>query len=242
MSRPSAPRSTTARPGNRTGSRCSRLTASGLDVINEAVKQARITFERMKSYAVYRIAETVRVILFMTASIVLFNFYPVTALMIILLALFNDIPILTIAYDRTKVQKRPVRWKMGELLTVSTMLGIIGVVASFGLFYILVEMKFANDVIQSLIFLKLVVAGHATIFLTRTDDWFWKRPLPSGLLMHASFWSAVLATLIVVYGVLVTPVGWKAALWIWGYALAWVVFNDMVKVWTLRTLRARDAI
>ena len=218
------------------------LTASGLDVINEAVKQARITFERMKSYAVYRIAETVRVILFMTASIVLFNFYPVTALMIILLALFNDIPILTIAYDRTKVQKRPVRWKMGELLTVSTMLGIIGVVASFGLFYILVEMKFANDVIQSLIFLKLVVAGHATIFLTRTDDWFWKRPLPSGLLMHASFWSAVLATLIVVYGVLVTPVGWKAALWIWGYALAWVVFNDMVKVWTLRTLRARDAI
>ena len=219
------------------------LTAPGLDVINEAVKQARITFERMKSYAIYRIAETVRVILFMTASIVLFNFYPVTALMIILLALLNDIPILTIAYDQTKVQKRPVRWNMSELLTVSTMLGTIGVVASFGLFYILVEMmKLPEGVIQSLIFLKLVVAGHATIFLTRTDDWFWKRPFPSKLLLHASFWSAALATLIVIYGFLVTAVGWKAAMSVWAYALAWVVLNDMVKVWTLRRLRARHAM
>jgi len=218
------------------------LTAPGLDVINEAVKQARITFERMKSYAIYRIAETVRVILFMTASIVLFNFYPVTALMIILLALLNDIPILTIAYDRTKVQKRPVRWNMSELLTVSTMLGAIGVVASFGLFYILVEMKLPAGATQSLIFLKLVVAGHATIFLTRTDDWFWKRPFPSKLLLHASFWSAALATLIVVYGFLVTPVGWKAAMSVWAYALAWVVLNDMVKVSTLRRLRARGAL
>ena len=218
------------------------LTASGLDVINEAVKQARITFERMKSYAIYRIAETVRVILFMTASIVLFNFYPVTALMIILLALLNDIPILTIAYDQTKVQKRPVRWNMTELLTVATMLGSIGVVASFGLFYILVEMKLPSGAIQSLIFLKLVVAGHATIFLTRTDDWFWKRPFPSALLLHASFWSAALATLIVVYGFLVTPVGWVDVLWIWGYALAWVALNDLVKVQTLRILRARGTL
>jgi H+-transporting ATPase len=178
----------------------------------------------------------------MTASIVLFNFYPVTALMIILLALLNDIPILTIAYDQTKVQKRPVRWNMSELLTVATMLGTIGVVASFGLFYILVEMKLPSGVVQSLIFLKLVVAGHATIFLTRTDDWFWKRPFPSAPLLHGSFWSAALATLIVVYGFLVTPVGWADALWVWGYALAWVALNDVVKVQTLRMLRARSAI
>ena len=216
------------------------LTAPGLGVINEAVKQSRITFERMKSYAVYRIAETIRVILFMTASILLFNFYPVTALMIILLALLNDIPILAIAYDQTKVSPRPVRWKMAELLTVSTMLGTIGVIASFGLFYILVELKFPNNVIQSLIFLKLAVAGHATIFLTRTEDWFWKRPFPSKLLLHASFWSALLATLIVVYGFLVAPVGWEYAIWVWVYALAWVVLNDMVKMWAYRLLRKRN--
>lgn len=214
------------------------LTAPGLSVINDAVKEARITFERMKSYSIYRIAETVRVILFMTLSIVLFNFYPVTALMIILLALLNDLPILTIAYDSTKVQKTPVRWSMHELITVSTLLGLIGVVASFGLFYILLEMGFSNETIQSMIFLKLVVAGHATIFITRTEDWFWKKPHPSPLLLHASFWSAVAGTLVVAYGFLVEPIGWKHALWIWAYALSWLVLNDFVKISAYKMLRA----
>jgi H+-transporting ATPase len=216
------------------------LTAPGLSVINDAVKEARITFERMKSYSVYRIAETIRVILFMTLSIVLFNFYPVTALMIILLALLNDLPILTIAYDNTKVQKEPVRWSMRELIGVSTILGLIGVVASFGLFYILVDMGFSNDMIQSMIFLKLLVAGHATIFLTRTDDWFWKRPFPSHLLMHASLWSAVAGTLVVVYGFLVAPIGWERALWVWAYAFAWLPLNDAIKLYAYRMLRSHD--
>lgn len=215
------------------------LTAPGLSVINDAVKEARITFERMKSYSIYRIAETVRVILFMTFSIVVFNFYPVTALMIILLALLNDLPILSIAYDRTRVQKEPVRWSMPELLTVATMLGLIGVVASFGLFYILERMGFSQDMIQSMIFLKLVVAGHATIFLTRTTGWFWQRPFPSPILVHASFWSAVAGTLVVVYGFMVTPIGWERALWVWAYALAWLGLNDVVKRAALNMLRNR---
>ena len=120
------------------------LTAPGLGVINEAVKQARITFERMKSYATFRIAETVRIILFMTLSIVVFNFYPITALMIILLALLNDLPILAIAYDNTKVNSKPVRWNMAEMLTVSTVLGVTGVIGSFLLFFILRENGFSG--------------------------------------------------------------------------------------------------
>ena len=118
------------------------LTAPGLGVINEAIKQARITFERMKSYATFRIAETIRIILFMTLSIVVFNFYPITALMIILLALLNDLPILAIAYDNTKVSQKPVRWNMQELLTVSSVLGTMGVISSFLLFFLLKEARF----------------------------------------------------------------------------------------------------
>jgi H+-transporting ATPase len=110
------------------------LTAPGLGVINEAVKQARITFERMKSYATFRIAETIRIILFMTLSIVVFNCYPITALMIILLALLNDLPILAIAYDNTRVCQQPVRWNLHELLTLSSVPGLTGVLASFLLF------------------------------------------------------------------------------------------------------------
>ncbi|HHO69089.1 MAG TPA: HAD family hydrolase [Gammaproteobacteria bacterium] len=216
------------------------LTAPGLSVINTAMEQARITFERMKSYTVYRIAETIRVLLFMTLSILVFDFYPITAIMIVILALLNDIPILAIAYDNTRVQKEPVRWNLQELITVSSILGVTGVVSSFLLFFILEQFDYSEPFIQSVIFLKLIVAGHTTIFVTRTEDWMWKRPFPAPVLLHAGFWSAVLGTLIGVYGWWVEPVGWQWAGYIWAYALAWGLFNDAVKKGTFALLRREN--
>ncbi len=217
------------------------LTAPGLGVISEAVKQARITFERMKSYATFRIAETIRIILFMTLSIVVFNFYPITALTIILLALLNDIPILAIAYDNTKVDPKPVRWNMSELLTVSSVLGVLGVVASFLLFFLLKEYGFAEDMIRTMLFLKLIVAGHSTLYVTRSSGWFWQDPYPSPLLFVATFGTEIIGTLIAVYGLLITPVGWKYALWMWLYALVWFVANDAIKLVVYRQLRNRGS-
>jgi H+-transporting ATPase len=218
------------------------LTAPGLGVINEAVKQARITFERMKSYSIFRIAETIRIILFMTLSIVVFSFYPITALMIILLALLNDLPILAIAYDNTREDRRPVRWNMPEMLTVSSVLGISGVIASFLLFFLLKEAGFSEAVIRTMLFLKLIVAGHSTLYITRTGGWFWQRPFPAPLLLAATFGTEMLGTLIAVYGFLVEPIGWKYAVWMWTYALVWFVFNDFVKWGAYRLLHTRGAL
>jgi H+-transporting ATPase len=218
------------------------LTAPGLSVINEAVKQSRITFERMKSYSIFRIAETIRIILFMTFSIVGFNFYPITALMIILLALLNDIPILAIAYDNTKVDSKPVRWNMPEMLTVSSVLGVAGVLASFLLFFLLRQYGFSENMIRSMLFLKLIVAGHSTLYITRTDGWFWQRPWPAPLLFSATFGTEIIGTLIAVYGFLITPIGWKYALWMWAYALAWFLFNNVTKIAAYRLMRRREVI
>jgi len=215
------------------------LLAPGLSVIVDAIKGARITFERMKSYSIYRIAETIRVILFMAASIVIFNFYPVTAIMIIILAFLNDLPILAIAYDRTKVDNVPVKWDMKEVMDISTVLGVLGVIASFGIFYIAEEyMHLSAPVVQSFIFLKLAVAGHLTIFITRTEGHFWQKPYPAPLLLWAALLTKILATLFVVYGWFVAPIGWKYAMLVWGYAIVWAVVNDFIKVWTYKMLKS----
>jgi len=206
------------------------LTSPGLSVINHAIEQARITFERMKSYATFRVAETIRIILFMTLSILVFNFYPLSTLMIILLALLNDIPILAIAYDNTKVNDKPVRWNMNHLLTVSTVLGLTGVASSFMLFFYLRKEGLDDNLIQSLIFLKLIIAGHSTLYITRVDDWFWKRPHPALLLFSATFGTEIVGTLIAVYGVFITPIGWEYALLIWAYAMVWFLIEDAVKM------------
>ena len=81
------------------------LMTPGLSVIIDAIKESRQIFQRMNSYAIYRIAETLRVLLFMTLAILIFNFYPLTAVMIVMLALLNDGAILSIAYDNVHLQE-----------------------------------------------------------------------------------------------------------------------------------------
>jgi H+-transporting ATPase len=205
------------------------LTNPGLSVIIDAIRSSRRIFQRMNSYAIYRISETIRVLLFMTASILVFNFYPVTAAMIVLLALLNDGPILAIAFDRATASARPERWNMGRVLGISTLLGVAGVIATFGLFF-LAERAFhlGRETIQSLIFLKLAVAGHLTIFLTRTRGPFWSSR-PSATLLWAAIVTKMLATLAAVYGVFMAPIGWRLALLVWGYSLAWFLVNDLIK-------------
>jgi H+-transporting ATPase len=202
----------------------------GLRVIIDAIKESRKMFQRMNSYATYRIAETIRVLLFMTLAILVFNFYPVTAVMLVLLAILNDGAILSIAYDRVHYSNHPEAWNMPEVLGIATVLGVAGVIATFGLFY-LGERIFhlGRETIQSLMYLKLSVAGHSTIFITRTRKAFWSiRPAP--ILLLAVIGTQTLATLIAVYGFFMPPLGWHWALFVWGYAVAWFVVNDRIKL------------
>jgi H+-transporting ATPase len=212
------------------------LTKPGLSVIIDAIKESRKIFQRMTNYGTYRIAETVRVLLFMTASIVIFQFYPVTALMLVLLALLNDLPIMTIAYDNVKYSDRPEKWDMRTLLGIATFLGIIGVFSTFGILYIgLVVLNLDPLVLQSFIYLKLSVAGHLTVFVARTKGPFWSVK-PAKPLLLAVIVTQLVATLITVYGILLPAMGWGLALLVWGYALALFVITDFAKVRLYRLL------
>jgi len=210
------------------------LLTSGLSVIIDAVKESRRIFQRMNSYAIYRIAETLRVLFFMTLAILVFNFYPVTAVMIVMIALLNDGAILSIAYDNVLYRNQPEAWNMRLVLAISTVLGVVGVVAAFGLFY-LAERVFHFDRAhaQTLMYLKLSVAGHLTIFLTRTRGPFWSIR-PAKILWMAVLGTQAIATLIAVYGIFMTPLGWKWAGFVWGYAIVWALVNDRIKLLAYR--------
>ncbi len=212
------------------------LLSPGLSVIIDAIKESRRIFQRMNSYAIYRIAETLRVLFFMTLAILIFNFYPLTAVMIVMLALLNDGAILSIAYDNVHYKDQPEAWNMKMVLGISTVLGISGVIAAFGLFY-LGERVFHLDRahIRTLMYLKLSVAGHLTIFLTRTRGPFWSIR-PAKILWGAVLGTQIVATLIAVYGLFMTPLGWGWAGFVWGYALLWFLMNDRVKLLAYRIL------
>ncbi len=210
------------------------LIKPGLSVIIDAIKESRRIFQRMTSYAIYRIAETLRVLIFMTLAILIFNFYPLTAAMIVMLALLNDGAILSIAYDNVHYGDQPEAWNMRTVLGISTVLGLIGPISVFGLFY-LGERRFHLDraQLQPMMYLMLSVAGHMMIFLARTRGPFWSIR-PAGILCLAVIGTQILATFIAVYGFLMPPLGWKWAGFVWGYAAVWALLTDRLKLYAYR--------
>jgi len=212
------------------------FTKPGLSVIIDAIRESRKIFQRMTNYTIYRITETIRMMLFITLSILVFRYYPVTALMVVLLALLNDIPIMSIAYDTVQFSEGPERWDFRVVLTMASFLGVIGVITSFVVLYLGQHvLLLGKDVLQTFIFLKLSVAGHLTLFAARTKGAFWTiRPAP--VVLAATMSTQTVATLVAVFGFLVTPIGWRMAFYVWGFAFLEFFIMDFMKVHIYRTI------
>ncbi len=215
------------------------LLAPGLSTIIDAIHRAREIFQRMKNYAIYRITETIRVVLFVTVAILVFDFFPVTPIQVVLLAILNDGAILSIAYDRVRGSSQPVRWDLREVLAIATVLGLVGLVSSFGMLWLAHgPLGLADPQIQTLLYLKLSIAGHLTVFVARTHGRLWSYR-PSWILIGAVIGTQILATLIAVSGLFMDPISWRLAGLAWIYALAWMLVLDQAKVSAYHVLERR---
>ena len=94
--------------------------------------------------------------------------------------------------------------------------------------------------VQTLMYLKLSVAGHLTIFLTRTRGPFWSIR-PARILWMAVLGTQTVATLIAVYGLFMSPLGWKWAGFVWAYAICWALVNDRIKLLAYRIFDPKKA-
>ncbi len=213
------------------------LTSPGLSPIVAAVREARAVVRRIEGYTLYRVAETVRILLFVALAILCLDFYPVSAAALALLALLNEAAMLAAARDRAPAARRPAKGDLNVILGVAAALGLAGVVSTLALVYIAGHLYHMRpDTIRTLVYLELSVAGQLTIFAARTEGPLWGSR-PSAALAAAVLAAQAAATLIAVYGVLMAPLGWRWAAAVWAYAAAWLLLRDLLKQAVYRALR-----
>ncbi|WP_062266286.1 plasma-membrane proton-efflux P-type ATPase [Endozoicomonas arenosclerae] len=206
------------------------LTLPGLSVIIQAIEESRRIFARMISYVNYRIAMTINLMVFVALSVLILRVVPLSAIMIVILALLDDIPIITIAYDNTRSSSEPMKWQLKKVLMVATGLGLMSVLENFGLMA-LVNYYFELDAeqLQTVMFLQLVVAGHLLLFICRHDDWFWMKPRPSSKLFLAIVLTQIVAVLICGFGLLVPAISLQLIGVVWIYGLVWILVLNAIR-------------
>jgi len=186
------------------------------------------------------------------------GFKPLTAAMIVIMSLLDDIPIMTIAYDNTPVSERPIRWNMPKVLGIASVLGLFSVVESFGMLLIGIEtlgdakaqgiFGFSTPAeLQTAMFLQLVAGGHLLLLVTRTERWFLRPPFPAAPLFLAIVLTQIVAILMCAFGWLVEPISWKLIAWVWAYNLVWMFLLSVIRLVAdafieNRTARARKSV
>ncbi|KAH6573871.1 hypothetical protein BASA62_002714 [Batrachochytrium salamandrivorans] len=154
------------------------LLAPGLSTIVDGIKTSRAIFQRMRSYALYRIASTIHFLIFFFISMLAFDFYLPDRL-IIIIAVLNDAATLVIAFDNAKISKRPDKWRLGQLISLSFVLGFLLMCISFAHYFVAralvhdADPKIHAGIIQTIMYLQISSCPHFVIFSTRVETWFW---------------------------------------------------------------------
>jgi len=206
------------------------LLGHGLGVIKDAIIEARKIFVRLYNYSVYRISESFRLIVTILVLGLLYGFYPLEPLQLILLAFLNDVPIVSLGFDRVRIAPVPSSIDAKVRLKLSLMYGCVGLLNSLLLFLLMTRvLHLPLAVAQTIFFLKLTVSGHALIFVVHTQERWW-RYLPSRTVIVATVATQIVATVLALTGFLMpAPIGIGTAALVWIWALFWMQVGEAVK-------------
>jgi H+-transporting ATPase len=206
------------------------LMSEGISVIRDAIIESRKIFERVYIYSLYRISESLRLIITIAILGIFYGVYPLTALQLILIALLNDIPIISLAFDKVKVNKSPSKIEVKKRFILSSLYGLVGVCNSILLFILMKSIWHLNwETIQTMYFLKLTVSGHLLIFVAHTKERWWKF-LPSKEVLSATITTQLVATLLAITGFLMpTSISIEQAFFVWIWAFFWMQASELMK-------------
>lgn len=203
---------------------------NGLSVIKEAVVESRKIFARFNSYAVYRISESFRLIFSIMILGLWYKDFPLSPIQIIILALLNDIPIISLAFNRVTIPKTPAKADVKKRALLGTIFGFVGIANSLILFLSAKSVWHLDwATIQTMFFLKLSISGHLLIYVAHTEKRWWKF-LPSKQVIWATTLTQILATVFALTGFLMQPVSWQLVLFVWIWAFIWMQVSDGTKI------------
>lgn len=251
------------------------LKDQGITIIIKSVYMARKTFEKMHNYCIYRIACSFQILVFYFLTIVsidpnkdfhcsgvegckeLPNTFSPPVITLIIITFLNDFIIVSMAYDRVMVCRKPCKWNLLLVFCTSFSLGIVNFFSSLA--FILITLKNMNSnnpnsflsffgigplnygEILSGIFLKISVSMFLTVFSARSRSWFWSC-LPGRMITVVTGAALLVVTLLSLFWVFdigdeslngnpnMKPISIDFVVFIWLFDICFFIIQDILKI------------
>jgi H+-transporting ATPase len=208
----------------------------GLAGIVAAVKEGRITFQRILTYTLNSVTKKIVQVLFLGVGLIMTGHAILTPMIIVMMA--GDLLGMSLTTDNVRPSSLPNNWRIGTLTIAGIFVGAselvfcVGVLA-FGHF----RMGLGIATLQTLAFFVLVCGNQATMYAVRARGRIWSSPHPSRWLVLSSAIDVLIAATLAGYGWLMLPL----PLWTLGSvlagAIAFTFIIDLVKGLVFRRLK-----
>jgi H+-transporting ATPase len=212
------------------------LTEPGLAGIVAAVREGRITFQRVLSYTLNSITKKTVQVLFLTIGLVMTGHAILSPLLMVIIMITGDFLGMSLTTDNVRPSPAPNAWRIGNLTIAGVAMGLgelvfcVSVLA-FGVY----RMKFGIEALQTLAFVVIVFGNQATTYTNRERRHLWSSR-PSSWLFFSSVADLLIASTLAVGGIAMTPLPALIVVWTFAAAVAFAFLLDLVKVPAFRRL------
>jgi H+-transporting ATPase len=214
------------------------LTNPGLVGIVAAVKEGRVTFQRILTYTLNSMTKKIVQVLFLGVGLMMTGHAILTPMLMIIVMMVGDLLGMSLTTDNVRPSVLPNSWRIGDLTIAGIFMGFSELVFCVGALAIgHYRLGMALTTLQTLAFITLVCGNQATTYTVRARGRIWSSPRPSRWLVLSSFADLVIALTLAGCGWLMAPVRFAVLISVLGGAIAFAFIVDLVKVLVFRRVK-----
>jgi H+-transporting ATPase len=214
------------------------LTNPGLAGIVAAVKEGRITFQRILTYTLNSVTKKIVQVLFLGVGLIMTGHAILTPMLMIIVMMVGDLLGMSLTTDNVRPSPQPNGWRIGKVTIAGIFMGVselvfcVGVLA-FGYF----RLGLGIATLQTLAFFTLVCGNQASTYAVRARERIWASPHPSRWLVSSSIADVLIAATLAGCGWLMMPLPFRVLGSVLLGAIAFAFVLDLVKVSVFRRLK-----
>jgi H+-transporting ATPase len=181
------------------------LTEAGLSGIVAAVKEGRITFQRILTYIINSVLKKIAQVLLLAVGLLMTGHAVLTPMLMIIVMITGDFLVMSLATDRVRPSGNPNSWQIGKITIAGVLLGLCFLaycttVLAVGKY----ELRYGIDALRTLCVVSIVFGSQVTLYATRDRRRLWGLP-PTIWLISSSIADILIITTLATCGIAMSP-------------------------------------
>jgi len=206
------------------------LTEAGLVGIVNAVKEGRITFQRILTYTLNSIIKKIVTVLFLIVGLLMTGEAILTPMLMVIVMITGDFLSMSLTTDNVRPSQKPNAWSIGRLTVAGVILGVCLLSFCTGALAVAkFDLHLENDALQTVAFVVLVFGSQGTIYAIRERRHLWNSR-PSLLLVASSLMDIAIASTLAVAGIAMAPIPAKVVAGALAAAVLFAFVLDLIKL------------